>query len=149
MDDDLRTSAEGVVVGTDENELTLREISEALPGTRVMMQRIAYSWWHFIYAARGGNWELASYYLRGINQFGEMLKMLRPRYRDLFSRFQRNALPAVAAAVEARDLDALEKAYATATDFANRMHAEAKHPFVRFTLPDEPPRELYLGPTGA
>jgi hypothetical protein len=46
-------------------------------------------------------------------------KVLRPKQRELFTRFQNDALPAVVAALEAR-----ESAYAAATDFANRMHLE-------------------------
>jgi hypothetical protein len=143
-----QSATEDLLVETEENQLTLREMSDALPGTRQIMQDIGHCWWSFIYAARGGNWDLAVYYLRGVNHYGEMLKVLRPKHLELFSRFQKNALPAVAAALEARDLDALEKAYGEATDFANRMHAAAKHPYVRWVLPDEPPKGLDLGSAG-
>lgn len=147
MANDLETTAgQDIVVETEENQLTLQEIADTLPGTRTLMQRIGHCWWHFIYAARGGNWDLAGYYLRGLNTFGEQLKLLRPKHRELFTRFQNNALPAVVAALEARDLPALEKAYETATDFANRMHAEAKYPYIRYVLPDEPPKLLDFGP---
>lgn len=149
MTDELeRPAAEGILVGTEENELSLQEMSEALPDTSTIMQRVGHCWWHFIYAARGGNWELAAYYLKRVNKLGETLKVLRPKHRDLFARFQKTALPSVVAAVEARDIDALEAAYGSATDMANRMHQEAKYPYIRWALPDEPPRGLDLGPTG-
>lgn len=136
------------VIETEENQLTLREISESLPDTSLIMQSVGHCWWHFIYAARGGNWDLAGYYLRRLNKLGERLKVLRPKHRDLFAKFQANALPAVIAAVDARDLAALETAYETATDYANRMHVEAKYPYVRWVLPPEAPQGLDLGPTG-
>ena len=43
-------------IATDENELTLREMSEALPDTPAVMEKVGHCWWHLIYAARGGNW---------------------------------------------------------------------------------------------
>jgi hypothetical protein len=133
-------------VGTDDNELTLREIAEALPDTSTIMKRVGECWWHFLYAARGGNWGLAEYYLRRLWKLEEALKVLRPKHRERLERFQVGVLPAVIAAVEARDLGRLEVAFATATDEANRLHEESGYPYIRWTLPGEPPKGLDLGP---
>jgi hypothetical protein len=55
-------------------------------------------------------------------------------------------LAAVDAAVEARSVDQLETLYVTATDIANRLHAETSHPYVRWVLPAEPSQGLQLEP---
>jgi hypothetical protein len=135
-----------ISVSTEENEMTLREISEALPDTSTMMARIGDSWWRLIYAARGGNWDLAGYYLRRATKLENTLKVLRPKHRERLERFQAAALPPVVAAVEARDLAGLEQAYAAATEMANEMHGESGYPYVRWELPDEPPKGLRLDP---
>jgi hypothetical protein len=131
-------------VRTEENELTLREISESLPDTSRIMARVGQCWWHVIYAARGGNWGLAGYYLRSLTKAENTLKVLRPKHRERLERFQTTALPPVTAAVEAEDLEALESAFAAATDMANQLHAESGYPYIVWELPDEPPKGLQL-----
>lgn len=133
-------------VATDENEMTLREMSEALPDTSTIMARVGQSWWHLIYAARGGNWGLAGYYLRRTGKLENTLKVLRPKHRERLERFQKTALPAVEAAVEAKDLARLEEAYAAATEMANTLHGESGYPYIKWELPKEPPQGLRLDP---
>src|SRR5256885_2820936 len=104
--------ADEYTVKTEENELTLEEMSSALPDTPAVMEKVGHSWWHLIYAARGGNWDLAGYYLRRVSKLENTLKVLRPKHRERLERFQREALPDVVAAMEAQDIDKLEDAYA-------------------------------------
>jgi hypothetical protein len=131
-------------IKTEENELTLQEMSEALPDTPAIMEKVGHSWWHLIYAARGGNWGLAGYYLRRVNKLDNTLKVLRPKHRERLERFQAEAIPAVTAAVEAEDLEALEQAYTAATDMANGLHVESGYPYIRWELPAEAPKGLRL-----
>lgn len=131
-------------IKTEENELTLQEMSEALPDTPAIMEKVGHSWWHLIYAARGGNWGLAGYYLRRVDKLDNTLKVLRPKHRERLERFQAEAIPAVTAAVEAEDLEALEHAYTAATDMANRLHVESGYPYIRWELPAEAPKGLRL-----
>ena len=133
-------------IATEENELTLRQMSEALPDTPAVMEKVGHCWWHFIYAARGGNWGLAGYYLRRVDKLSSALRILRPKHSERLWRFQTQALPAVVEAVEAQDLDALEAAFAEATDTANRLHGESGYPFIRWELPPDPPKGLQLTP---
>lgn len=133
-------------VKTEENELTLREMSEALPDTPAIMEKVGHCWYHLIYAARGGNWGLAGYYLRRMVKLENTLKVIRPKHRDRLERFQEEVVPAVAAAVDDQDLERLEVAYAAATDMANRLHVESGYPYIKWVLPTEPPSGLQLEP---
>lgn len=135
-----------ITVRTKENELTLEEMSEALPDTPTIMTRVGECWWHLAYAARGGNWDLAEYYFRLVRKLGITLATLRPKHAERLVRFQETGLPAVVAAIGARDLPAFEAAYRAATDMANELHAESGYPFIRWELPAEPPKGLTLGP---
>ena len=138
--------SDDITVRTEENELTLEEMSGALPDTSTIMARVGHSWWHFIYAARGGNWGLADYYLRRVKKLEDTLAVLRPKHRDRLLRFRAEAIPAVEQAVERQDLDALEAAYAAATDQANRLHGESGYPYVRWVLPPDAPPGLQMTP---
>ncbi len=129
--------------------MSLQEISEALPDTPTIMKRVGESWWHMIYAARGGNWGLAGYYLRRVNKLENALKVLRPKHRERLEKFQSSALPAVIEAVEAEDIARLEEAYAAATEMANLLHHESGYPYIKWVLPQEPPKGLQLEPVEA
>jgi hypothetical protein len=133
-------------VKTEENELTLTEMSEALPDTPAIMEKVGHCWYHLIYAARGGNWDLAGYYLRRVVKLENTLKVIRPKHRERLERFQDEVVPAVTAAVDAQDLDRLEVAYAAATDMANHLHVESGYPYIKWVLPTEPPPGLQLEP---
>jgi hypothetical protein len=138
--------SEQIRVTTEENELTLEEMSSALPDTPAIMEKVGHCWWHLIYAARGGNWGLAGYYLRRVAKLENTLKVLRPKHRERLERFQAEALPPVVEAIEKQDLDQLERAYAAATDMANVMHENSGYPYVKWVLPSEPPPGLQLEP---
>jgi hypothetical protein len=133
-------------VKTEENELTLQEMSEALPDTPAIMEKVGHCWYHLIYAARGGNWELADYYLRRVVKLENTLKVIRPKHRERLERFQQEVLPAVTASVADHDIERLEEAYAAATDMANHLHVESGYPYIKWVLPGEPPRGLQLEP---
>jgi hypothetical protein len=136
-------------IKTEENELTLREMSEALPDTPAIMEKVGHSWYHLIYAARGGNWGLADYYLRRVVKLENTLKVIRPKHRERLERFQDQVLPAITASVASEDLERLEEAYAAATDMANDLHVESGYPYIKWVLPTEPPRGLQLEPVDA
>jgi hypothetical protein len=143
MQDEIRDE---FTVTTKDNELTLEEMSGALPDTSTIMARVGHSWWHLIYAARGGNWGLAQYYHDRVKKLAGTLAVLRPKHRERLEVFQAEALRFVTAAIEARNLERLEEAYATATELANHLHVESGYPYVRWVLPAEAPKGLDLGP---
>jgi hypothetical protein len=135
-----------VRIQTEENELTLQEMSEALPDTPVIMTRIGESWWHLFYAARGGNWSLADYYLRRVRKLEDTLAVLRPKHRERLLTFRSTALPEVIVALDIQDFGRFEKAFHEATRIANQLHAESGYPYIKWTLPVDAPVGLELGP---
>ena len=58
------------------NELTLEEIAELLPGTGELMASVGECWWKCAYAARGGNWPLAAYFVRRIRSLQRKLAVV-------------------------------------------------------------------------
>jgi hypothetical protein len=135
-----------IKVRTADNELTLEQMSETLPDTSTIMTRVGECWWKLWYAAEGGNWGLADYYMRRVIKLENQLKVLRPKHLERLDRFQASATPAVVAAIAAEDVEAFRTAYQAATDTANRLHEESGYPYIRWTLPKEPPIGLELGP---
>ena len=140
MSDDAKS--ESVTRG----ELTLAEIAELLPGTGEIMASVGECWWKCAYAARGGNWPLAAYFVRRVRSLQRKLAVVRPKYSGDLAAFEEQHLAPALAACDSGDQAAFDRAFAAATDRANELHVQWAKPYIRWTLPDEPPRDLDLGP---
>lgn len=133
-------------VRTSHGELSLEDMAEALPSTGDLMALVGQAWWKCAYAARGGNWELAAYFARRVRGIQRRLALVRPKYAEDLARFGSERVEPVLAAASQGDAAAFERAFATATDEANRMHDKWGKSYIRWVLPDEPPKDLDLGP---
>jgi hypothetical protein len=125
-------------------ELTLDEIAELLPGTGELMASVGQCWWKCAYAARGGNWDLAAYFVRRVRSLQRKLAVVRPKYSGDLAAFEEQHIAPALAACDAKDLRAFDGAFASATDRANELHAKWAKPYIRWTLPDEPPKDLEM-----
>ncbi len=125
-------------------ELTLAEIAELLPGTGEIMASVGECWWKCAYAARGGNWELAAYFVRRVRGLQRKLAVVRPKYSGDLAAFEEQHIAPALAACDARDQRAFDRAFAAATDKANELHVKWAKPYIRWTLPDEPPKDLEM-----
>jgi hypothetical protein len=128
------------------DELTPEHIAAGLPGTADLMVLVGDSWWRCAYAARGGNWALAAFYTRRVRSLQRRLGVIRPKYVERLTTFESVMLAPVFAAIEAQDRPAFDRAFARATDDANRQHVETGYPYIRWKLSDETPKDLDLGP---
>jgi hypothetical protein len=144
----LRTIAvmpdDAKVVTTRHSELTLAEIAELLPGTGELMASVGECWWKCAYAARGGNWPLAAYFVRRVRSLQRKLAVVRPKYAGDLAAFEDEHIDPALAACDAADQAAFDRAFAAATDKANEMHVKWAKPYIRWTLPDEPPKDLEM-----
>lgn len=128
------------------DELSPEHIAAGLPGTGDLMVLVGTSWWKCAYAARGGNWPLAAFYARRVRSLQRRLAIIRPKYAERLAAFEAEMLAAVFAAIEAQDRQAFDRGFATATENANLQHVETGYGYIRWILPDEPPKDLDLGP---
>lgn len=140
-----QTSKPASPIRTAHGELTLEQVADALPSTGDLMALVGGSWWKCAYAARGGNWPLAAYFARRVRSLQRKLGVLRPKHRERLAAFESEQLPPLFRAIEATDLVAFETAFAAATESANQSHVETGYAYIRWVLPDEPPKELDLG----
>jgi len=74
------------------------------------------------------------------------LGIIRPKYTERLATYEAERLGPLFAAIETRDHPAFERAFSAATDDANKQHVETGYGYIRWTLPDEPPKDLDLGP---
>jgi hypothetical protein len=125
-------------------ELTLEEIAELLPGTGEIMASVGECWWKCAYAARGGNWQLAAYFVRRVRSLQRKLAVVRPKYAGDLAAFEEQHIAPALAACEAESQRAFAEAFVAATDRANELHVKWAKPYIRWTLPDVPPGDLDL-----
>ena len=124
------------------DELSPEHIAAGLPGTADLMVLVGNSWWRCAYAARGGNWPLAAFYARRVRSLQRRLGIIRPKYAARLATYEAAMLGPAFAAIERQD----RAAFAAATDEANRQHVETGYGYIRWKLPDEPPKDVDLGP---
>jgi hypothetical protein len=128
------------------DELSPEHIAAGLPGTADLMVLVGNSWWRCAYAARGGNWPLAAFYARRVRSLQRRLAVIRPKYAERLGAYETRMLAPLFAAIETHDRGGFDRAFAAATDDANAQHVETGYGYIRWTLPDEPPKDLELGP---
>ena len=135
-----------VPIGDDKPALDADQLGSLLPDAETVMTRVGECWWKLIYAARGGNWPLADYYLRRVQALEENLVTVSPKHTERMRRFQKEALPEVVKSIFEHDLARLEKSYQAATDMANVLHGESGYDYIHWSLPDEAPKGLMQTP---
>jgi hypothetical protein len=116
------------------------------PGTGDIMAAVGTCWWKAAYAARGGNWGLAAYFVRRVRSLQGKLAVIRPKYAGDLGAFEEELLTPLLAACDRTDLAAFDRIYAAATDRANELHVTWAKPYIRWVLPDEPPKDLEMSP---
>jgi hypothetical protein len=124
--------------------LSLEQLAQLLPGTGEIMASVGNAWWKCAYAARGGNWELAAYFARRVRGLQRKLAQIRPKYAEDLLAFENEQVAPLLTALGAHDGPSFERIYATATEKANELHVKWAKPYIRWVLPDEPPKDLDL-----
>jgi len=140
----MPTNDQARPIRTAHGELTVEEIADALPSTGDLMALVGSSWWKCAYAARGGNWPLAAYFARRVRSLQRKLGVLRPKHRERLAAFEVEQLVPLFQAIEGGDRDKFDAAFAAATESANQSHVETGYAYIRWVLPDEPPKDLDL-----
>ncbi|MBI3962108.1 MAG: hypothetical protein HY335_05105 [Deinococcus sp.] len=131
---------------TRHGELTLDQLAGIQPGLGRLMVEVGERYWILYYAAQGGNWELAAHQLHQIQSLFKAGAITRPKMAKYLEAYDQGYLAAMAAAIEARDLMAFEKAYRRGIDGANALHQATGHGEIQWQLPPTPPLHLALGP---
>ena len=126
--------------------VSLCEADELQPGLGTLMRDVSDRYWIAYYAAKGGNWELAAYQLRGVRSLFKKGNLTRPKYQAMVESYTKKILDPLDQHVTARDFAAFEKTYMAGIDLANKMHAETDHGEIVWKLPPNPPQHLDLGP---
>ena len=134
------------VAWTRHGELTLDQIGTMQMGLARLMREYSDRFWACYYAARGGNWLLATYMLNNILKLHQYGGQTRPNMKPWLDRFEQEHVQPLVALSKAGDWDRFEAAYHVAVDAANGLHGELGYPYIQWTLPAAPPPHLTMQP---
>ena len=115
------------------------DLAQALPGTGEIMASVGRCFGQSWHAAQAGNYDLAAYFVRRTRSLLRKLLVVRPKYTDQVTEFDRDHMEAVYQALMAKDLSAFEVAYTRAVERANFYHVDTGHPYIVWRTPPEPP----------
>src|SRR2546427_12587374 len=93
---------------TKHGTLTVDEIAAMQPGMARLMDELSRRYWVLYYAAKEGNWELASYMERESEKILKTASAARPKYRDDIASFGREPPRPIGQAIDAEDLRHLD-----------------------------------------
>ena len=131
---------------TKHGELTLDQLAELQPGLGQLMPLVSERYWTLYYAAKGGNWALADYELRGLKSLWQKMSTTRPKYKDMLETYAQMIFDPLAQQIASKNLAEFEKTYQAGVGLANKMHVASHHAEIVWKLPPNPPPHLDLGP---
>ncbi len=132
------------IAHTSRTEITLDQLGEIQPGLARLMAEVSDRYWILYYAAKGGNWKLATLQSSELQKALRIGVITRPKYTAQLEAFIKGPLAAINKAIEGRDWTAFESAYETGITAANGYHRKWDHEEIVWQLPDEPPKHLKL-----
>lgn len=131
---------------TKHGELTLDEIAGLQPGVSEWMLAMAHRTHVMYFACKAGNWDLGLYQLRGIRKILNNAALTRPKYKSALEQFAKEHLDGLDAAMRRRSWEELDRLMAAAVQASDRYHAEWGYAYIRYRIPDHPPRDYLLAP---
>ena len=136
----------GPVGHTRHTDLSLDQIAELQPGLGRIMPQVSERYWILYYAAKGGNWALATHQLSELSGLLRQGAITRPKYKDHLEAFLGGHVLALIRAIESEDWPAFERAYQKGIDGSNAYHRDFDHAEIEWVLPLDPPKHLRLTP---
>ncbi len=136
----------GPVGYTKHTDLSLDPIAELQPGLGCIMPQVSERYWIFYYAAKGGNWTLATRQRSDPSGLLRLGAVTRPKYKDHLEASLGGHVLALTRAIKSEDWPAFERAYQKGIDGSNAYHRDFDHAEIEWALPLDPPKHLRLTP---
>ena len=137
---------DGPVGWSGKRYFTMDDLAVIQPGLARLMPEIGQRYWKLYYAAKAGNWVMASFQAGEIGALMEMGIITRPRYEEHLQAFMSEDLKTIEAGIQAKDWEAVEAAFHQGVRNANDYHKLYDKNYIVWKLPDYPPPDLDLTP---
>jgi len=114
------------------------DIKGALPKFAIPMREVGDRFDDMNFAVQGGNWGLAAYMSKYMNNALNPTKVTKPDEYEVWSSFYTGAFDPVNKAIAAKDMDAFNKAYTASIDACNACHNSLGYTFIKVVMPTQP-----------
>ena len=134
------------VIATKHNkDLTLAQLAEIQPGLGSIMIEFGHRFYVAYYAAKAGNWELASYQIDELVEAQEVAEATRPKYTEALKKFEHGEIADLKKVIKTKDWKLFAVQYTKTTHACNACHTSSGHPYIQYRLPKEAPKYLRMG----
>lgn len=147
-DEDLLAKLKEFKFWTGKSELTIEDIAMLQPGLARIMPEVGQRTWKLYYAAKAGNWPLATFQFKEVRGLFEMGAITRPKHADALNEFMDQGWKEVGEAIDRKDFAAFDAAFHKSIEAANAYHELKDKPYLIWKLPDTPPPDLQMEPRG-
>ncbi|WP_425804962.1 hypothetical protein ACHOLT_00505 [Desulfitobacterium sp. Sab5] len=124
--------------GTDDLKKQVEDIKGALPKFAIPMREVGDRFDDMYFAAKGGNWALASYMSKYMDKAMTPAKITKPAEYPAWTSFYTGTFDPVNKAIAAKDFAAFDKAYTSAIESCNGCHSSMGYKFVKIPKPQAP-----------
>lgn len=122
----------GIAQAADaDTQKQLDELKSGLPKFAVPMREVGDRFQNMYFAAKGGNWALAAYMSKYMNGAMNPAKVTKPTEYKVWKDFYDDTFAAVNKAIQAKDLKAFDKEYASVVESCNGCHAGMGYGFIK------------------
>lgn len=135
-----------MVAKTKHGEISLDQLAEIQPGMARLMDEVARRYYYTYYAAKGGNWQLASHQLKEMISVLKIASITRPKYSEDILKFEKEYLSPIGEAIKEMNWEKFEETYQRGIKGSDFYHDKYGKTYIRYTLPPEPPTHLELKP---
>jgi hypothetical protein len=129
-------------IKTKHGELTLEQLAEHQPGMARLMKEIGERYNIAYFAAKGGNWKLASHEIKQIISLMRTAIVFRPKYSSDITNFIIDYLNPILSSTQSRNWPRFEQVFKQGIDSSNKLHEKYGYGYIRYLIPKHPP-EIY------
>ncbi len=126
-------------IKTSSGNLTLTQLAEIQPGLGTVMIEYGTRFYTMYYAAKNGNWDLASYQLKEALEIQEVGETTRPARASRLKALESTYLDPLNNTINAKNFSTFQTAYNNTVGGCNGCHAASGFPYIKYTLPSSPP----------
>jgi hypothetical protein len=147
MDDEqLLEKLKALTVWSGHREMSVEDVATIQPGLGRIMPEVGARTWKLYYAAKAGNWALATFQAKEIKGLMELGAFTRPKHEEALNKFMEEEWKLLQESINKQDFAAFEAAFHKAVDAGNAYHELKDKPYIVWKLPDTPPPDLDLRP---
>ena len=114
------------------------EVRSALPKFAIPMREVGDRFQNMYFAAKGGNWALAAYMSKYMNNSMNPASVTKPSEYKVWKSFYDETFLSVNKAIQAKDLKAFDVAYGAVVKDCNSCHEGMGYGFIKVVKLDAP-----------